>query len=122
MEMEQDLRNRFIPTHPLITLIIIALGFVLLPLFAFYPWAFGTTAGDSLAEYSAIFRGIFYFEIAAHTLEALVGISLLLIIDSTLSNIFKWTASILVNGGFSLRYLVKIFRQVQSAKNTRDKD
>ena len=114
------MRNTFVPTHPLITLTIIVLGFVLLPLFAFYPWAFGTAAGDALAQYSNVFQGIFYFEIAAHSLEALVGIALLLIMDSTLSNIVKWTASILVNGGFSLHYLVRIFRQVQRAKNMRD--
>ena len=121
MEREQW-RNTFILTHPLISLTIIVAGFILLPLFAFYPWAFGQTAGDALNDYSFVFQGLFYFEVAAHSLEALVGIFLLVKIKSTLSNAIKWTSSILLNGGFSLIYLVRIYNQMQSAQKLRESD
>ena len=56
------------------------------------------------------------------SLEALVGIFLLVKIESTLSNAIKWTSSILLNGGFSLIYLVRIFNQMQSAQKLGEKD
>ena len=110
----KKLRQTFVPTNPFITGLIIVFGFIVLPIFAYYPWVFGKTAGDAIYKHDKVFKGLFYFELVAHSVETLAGVGLLVYMKTGPVTSAKWIVSMFINGGFSLQHLYPIFKRYRA--------
>jgi len=113
-------QDYYVTVHPLMTVAVIAVMWILFPMLAFFPNALdfvvNDTIGDFIEENRYNLIKMFNVQVWLHMIECIVSIQKCRLYGISPSTTLKWICNVGTHGIFALRYLLWPQEEAQKIK------